>query len=93
MSIQRKRVGWILLVLFVQVVLTGNLLASTSADAKRAFTQLLLGKDVKSLIEMPAYKDGIDIFFAAPSGKHRRPWPRFERNDEMAEGKRCRRGP
>jgi hypothetical protein len=39
------------------------LLGGTSGQTKRALTQLLLGKDVKSLIQLPATKEGVDIFY------------------------------
>jgi len=57
-----------LLVLAV-LVLNSGLAASTSATAKGTLTNLLLGKDVKALVEMPAYKDGIDVYYTPPSGK------------------------
>ena len=44
--------------------------AATSKDAEAALSKALLGKDVKPLMDMPAYKDGIDIYYAARSGKH-----------------------
>jgi hypothetical protein len=45
------------------------LLASTSSAAQQNLSKLLLGKDVKSLIDMPAYKEGIDIYYTPPSKK------------------------
>lgn len=44
--------------------------AATSKDAETALSKALLGKDVKPLMDMPAYKDGIDIYYAARAGKH-----------------------
>lgn len=69
MLIHPKRLGWCILLL-VQFSFSGMISASTSSSAKQALSQILLGKDVKSLIEMPAYKDGIDIYFRPASGKH-----------------------
>lgn len=43
--------------------------ASTSKAAQAALTKALLGKDVKALIDMPAYKEGIDIYYKPPSDK------------------------
>ncbi|HVC89791.1 MAG TPA: hypothetical protein VND66_04125 [Acidobacteriaceae bacterium] len=43
--------------------------ASTSKEAQEAFSKALLGKDVKALIDMPAYKEGIDIYYTPPSDK------------------------
>ncbi len=43
--------------------------ASTSKAAQAAFSKALLGKDVKALIDMPAYKEGIDIYYTPPSNK------------------------
>jgi hypothetical protein len=44
-------------------------MASTSKGAKTDFTKLLLGKDVKALLDMPAYKDGLDLYFAPNADK------------------------
>lgn len=43
--------------------------ASTSKEAQDALSKALLGKDVKALIDMPAYKEGIDIYETPPSDK------------------------
>ena len=50
-------------------LLCGSALASTSKQAKSALDQLLLGKDVRALLDMPAYKDGIDIYELPKSEK------------------------
>lgn len=39
-----------------------RLTAETGAQAKAALSKALLGKDVKALLDMPAYKDGIDLY-------------------------------
>ena len=48
---------------------TSSIQASTSKAAQAALTKALLGKDVKALIDMPAYKEGIDIYYTPPSDK------------------------
>lgn len=50
-------------------LLCGSALASTSKQAKSTLDQLLLGKDVRALLDMPAYKDGIDIYESPKSEK------------------------
>jgi hypothetical protein len=44
-------------------------IASTSKAAKADFSRLLLGKDVKALLDMPAYKDGLDLYFVPNADK------------------------
>jgi hypothetical protein len=44
--------------------------AETTAAAKRDLSKLLLGKDVKALLDMPAYKDGVDLY-VSPKGNKR----------------------
>jgi hypothetical protein len=48
---------------------TSPIHASTSKEAQEALSKALLGKDVKALIDMPAYKEGIDIYYTPPSNK------------------------
>jgi len=43
--------------------------ASTSEKGKVAFGKLLLGKDVKSLLDLPAYKEGLDLYINPKSDK------------------------
>src|SRR5438477_5331056 len=43
--------------------------ASGSSSVRENLNNLLLGKDVRALLEMPAYKDGVDIYYTPPSGK------------------------
>ena len=38
------------------------LTAETTDPAKAALSKTLLGKDVKALLDMPAYKDGLDLY-------------------------------
>jgi hypothetical protein len=39
-----------------------HLNAETGDQAKAALSKALLGKDVKALLDMPAYKDGLDLY-------------------------------
>jgi hypothetical protein len=43
--------------------------ADVSKQAKADLDKLLLGKEVRPLIELPATKEGLDIYFVAPHGK------------------------
>jgi len=43
--------------------------ASTSKGAQEQLTALLLGKDVRALVDLPAYKDGVDVYYIPPSNK------------------------
>ena len=43
--------------------------AETGKDAKAALNSALLGKDVRALLDMPAYKDGIDIYYVPKENK------------------------
>jgi hypothetical protein len=43
--------------------------AATSEKAKVAFSKTLLGKDVKSLLDLPAYKEGLDLYINPKSDK------------------------
>ena len=47
----------------------GQGMAATSKQAKADLSKLLLGKDVKALLDMPAYKDGIDLYFSPRTDK------------------------
>ncbi len=44
-------------------------MAETTDSAKAALSKTLLGKDVKALLDMPAYKDGVDIYVYPKSDK------------------------
>jgi len=50
-------------------VLQTCLTAETADAAKAALSKTLLGKDVKALMDMPAYKDGIDLYVSPKSDK------------------------
>lgn len=43
--------------------------AEVSKQTKDALDKLLLGKEVRPLVEMPATKDGLDVYFVPPHGK------------------------
>lgn len=51
------------------VLLLGAAQASTSKAAQDQLNTLLLGKDVKALVDLPAYKDGVDVYYVPPSNK------------------------
>jgi hypothetical protein len=53
----------------VGAALLGTAQASTSKEAQDQLSTLLLGKDVKALVDLPAYKDGIDVYYIPPSNK------------------------
>lgn len=44
-------------------------MAETTDSAKTALSKALLGKDVKALLDMPAYKDGVDLYVYPKSDK------------------------
>lgn len=54
---------------FLALVCPADLWAGVSSQAKKSLEQLLLGKDVKSLTQLPATKEGVDIYFIPPEGK------------------------
>ena len=43
--------------------------ANTSDNAKQALTKLLLGKEVKALIQLPATKEGLDVYIKPEHNK------------------------
>jgi hypothetical protein len=47
-----------------------GLMASVSKKTEANFERIFLGKDAKSLLDMPAYKDGIDLYVNPKSDKH-----------------------
>src|ERR1700687_3001734 len=57
----------IMLALFL--IAPGILLAEVSKQSKEALDKLLLGKDVKPLVELTATKEGVDIYLIPPHGK------------------------
>ncbi len=63
------RLKYLLLLAGLFAAATCSFAASTSSTAQESLNRILLGKDVRALTEMPAYKDGIDIYYTPPSGK------------------------
>jgi hypothetical protein len=59
------RAGVVLLV----AIFPSGLWGGTSDAARRSLTQLLTGKDVKALTQLPATKEGVDIYYTPPAGK------------------------
>jgi hypothetical protein len=67
-----KRRGWTMKLLIRMAVCLGWLTvfllgpaaanAGVSKKAQTDFEKTLLGKDVKALLDMPAYKDGLDLY-------------------------------
>jgi hypothetical protein len=57
--------GW----LAVFLLNAPDLAASVSKKAETEFDKLFLGKDVKALLDMPAYKDGLDLYVYPKSEK------------------------
>jgi len=46
-----------------------GLMASVSKRTEMDFERALLGKDVKALLDMPAYKEGVDLYVNVPAEK------------------------
>jgi hypothetical protein len=65
------RATFLFVIFFSIATLTGapRALAASSDSAKQALRQLLLGKEVKSLIDLPATKEGVDIYLVPKAGK------------------------
>ena len=66
-----KKKRWIFWAVLPSLVwlLAGTAYASTSKAAQEQLNTLLLGKDVKALVDLPAYKDGVDVYFVPLSNK------------------------
>jgi hypothetical protein len=65
--IRREKLSYQLVAI---VVISGSAMAaSTTKDAKATLSQLLLGQDVRALLDMPAYKDGLDVYLSPDPGK------------------------
>jgi hypothetical protein len=68
-----KRVRTYVLFASLFSLLTAQAIAVSPPPTKQtkdALLKLLLGKDVKPLLDMPAYKDGIDIYYLHKQDKH-----------------------
>jgi len=65
------RTNFRLMVLFALILPVSPFLlfASTGDQAKAALSKALLGKDVMALLDMPAYKDGLDLYVNPKSEK------------------------
>ena len=46
-----------------------GLWGAVSQQAKDSLSKLLLGKEVKALVELPATKEGLNVYYAPPKGK------------------------
>jgi hypothetical protein len=67
----RKTSKPLLFALVALVLCSGStwLLASTTNQPKDQLAKVLLGKDVKALLDMPAYKDGVDLYVDSKTNK------------------------
>ena len=68
----RKKKRWIFWAALPSLVvgLLGSAQASTSKGAQEQLNTLLLGKDVRPLVDLPAYKEGVDVYYVPRSNKH-----------------------
>jgi hypothetical protein len=57
------------LILVLVLMSPGLILADVSKQTKDSLDKLLLGKEVKPLVELPATKEGLDVYIVAPHGK------------------------
>jgi hypothetical protein len=57
------------LVLVLALISPAMILADASKQTKDSLDKLLLGKEVKPLVELPATKEGLDVYIVAPHGK------------------------
>jgi hypothetical protein len=57
------------LMLVLVLMSPGLILADVSKQTKDSLDKLLLGKEVKPLVELPATKEGLDVYIVAPHGK------------------------
>jgi len=67
-NIMKRWIFWAVL-LGLAVGFLGTAQASTSKSAQEQLNTLLLGKDVKALVDLPAYKDGLDVYYVPRSNK------------------------
>jgi hypothetical protein len=67
MKLNSWRFSALLLVLIL--TLPGLIFADVSKQTKDGLDKLLLGKEVKPLIELPATKEGLDVYIVPPHGK------------------------
>jgi hypothetical protein len=67
-----KKERWIFWAALLSLAVVGSLgtaQASTSKEAQTQLSALLLGKDVKALVDLPAYKDGLDVYYVPRTNK------------------------
>jgi hypothetical protein len=57
------------LMLILVLIFPGIILADVSKQTKDSLEKLLLGKEVKPLVELPATKEGLDVYIVPPHGK------------------------
>jgi len=57
------------LMVFVVMITPGVIFADVSKQTKESLDKLLLGKEVKPLVELPATKEGLDVYIVTPHGK------------------------
>jgi hypothetical protein len=57
------------LALFLMAFTSSGSAARVADSARQSLTKLLLGKEVKPLIDLPATKEGVNIYFIPPNGK------------------------
>jgi len=65
----KPRTTILFVIALLMVVFPAGLWAGASGHAKKSLEQLLLGKDVKALTQLPATKEGVDIYYTPPEGK------------------------
>jgi len=67
----RKRNRWISWAALpaLAIALLSGAQASTSKAVQDQLTTLLLGKDVRALVDLPAYTDGVDVYYIPLSNK------------------------
>jgi hypothetical protein len=67
----KKAIVWQFAALILVLVLMSPamILADVSKQTKDSLDKLLLGKEVKPLVELPATKEGLDVYIVAPHGK------------------------
>jgi hypothetical protein len=67
----KKAIVWQFAALILVLVLMSPamILADVSKQTKNSLDKLLLGKEVKPLVELPATKEGLDVYIVPPHGK------------------------
>ncbi len=56
-------------IFILALISPGVIRADVSKQTKESLDKLLLGKEVKPLVELPATKEGLDVYIVAPHGK------------------------